>query len=99
MLSITVHYGQSLVLSCITRQLPISGDAICYSARRAICGKVICYCAIRAIPGGSVSTVQYYELFLVIVSVMYFGAIQTLSSSIAVFGGGGGGGVIDYCVM
>ena len=33
--------------------------------------------------GGSVITVQYYELFLVIVSCL-FGAIQTLSRSIAV---------------
>ena len=33
MSSIAVQYGQSQVLSCITGQLPISGDAICYRAR------------------------------------------------------------------
>ena len=38
----TVQYGQSQVLSGITRQLPISGDAICYSARGAVSGKVVC---------------------------------------------------------
>ena len=38
--------GNPQVLSCITGQLPISGDAICYSARGAVSGKVICYCVI-----------------------------------------------------
>ena len=38
--------SKSQVLSGITGQLPISSDAICYSARGTISGKVICYCVI-----------------------------------------------------
>ena len=77
--------GQSQVLSGITGQLPISGDAICYSARGAISGKVICYCLYDLFLGVSVITVQCYELFLVIVSCilvqyqLFLGALQCKS--------------------
>ena len=80
-----MQYGQSQVLSGITGQLPISGDAICYSQHELFLARLFVTVQYELFLGVSVITVQYYELFVVIVSCilvqyeLFLGALQCKS--------------------